>query len=128
MAGKGTPPIPGYKRLPGSARQYVNISTGEVFSRRQYDKIAASVKAAPVRKGSMVRYNRMVSDFQAYMKREHGIEMTRREVRQSADMKSIVKDLRSKDTSPDGKKAKALVRLGRRRPEADYPVGDTPKE
>lgn len=44
------------------------------------------------------------------------------------EFERIMRDLNSDDNSPDGPKARALVTLGRRRPEWDWPVGETPTE
>lgn len=37
----------GFRRLSGSSRNYASDATGEIISRRQYDKIAAGVAAKP---------------------------------------------------------------------------------
>lgn len=42
------------------------------------------------------------------------------------EFEEITEGLKSSDNSATGPKAKALVRMGRRRPEWDWPVGETP--
>jgi hypothetical protein len=43
-------------------------------------------------------------------------------------LQNILKGLQSDDNSPNGPKAQALVDIGRRQPEWDWNVGETPKE
>jgi hypothetical protein len=62
---KQVPIAPGWRRVPGSARNYENIKTGEVLSRRQYEK----------QFGSLAR--RGVTSF------EQGAKLTPEEVRKS---------------------------------------------
>lgn len=50
----------------------------------------------------------------------------KRETPPNPIFEKIARILRSKDNSPDGAKARYLVAIGRRRPDADYDVGDTP--
>lgn len=120
-----------WKSLGGSSRRYVDTATGQTISRRQFDNLSrpapiqgTKALAAPVR--HMSRYNKIVSDFIVQHNKETGVLMTRRQARQSQDLKNIVKALKSKDNSKDGVKAIALFLLGRRNPDADYPVGGSP--
>ncbi len=57
-----------------------------------------------------------------------GSYMTAQEALQSEEYRQLVIDLSSWDNSPNGPKAQALVKLGRRRPEWNWAVGETPKE
>lgn len=68
----------------------------------------------------MRRYGTILSEYA----QRHGV--TRGEARRSPELKRIVRDLRSKDNSPGGRKARALEALGRREPEWRWQVGDTP--
>ncbi len=44
----------------------------------------------------------------------------------SEDFKLVLEMIASKDHSPDGEVARALVAIGRREPEWDWNVGETP--
>ncbi|SRR6266852_5492239 len=57
-----------------------------------------------------------------------GSLMTAQEALQSEEYRQIVIDLSSWDNSPSGPKAQALVKIGRRRPEWNWAVGETPKQ
>lgn len=117
------------------ARAYVNVETGEVVSRRQYLKAqrggVSNERYAKERrnrgeKNPMSAYNRALRDYQAEQ-RAKGIQQNLQDIRTSTDFKSIVRDLKTKDRSATGKKAQALVKLGRRRADWHYRVGETPK-
>ena len=65
--------------------------------------------------------------------REQGKSITEREARASKEFKDIQRALKyegktDKSRAPTSAKAKALVKLGRRRPEDDWNVGETPDE
>lgn len=49
-----------------------------------------------------------------------------KEIRRLPEWKAIEEGLKSKDNSPDGPKARALVAIGRRDPQEKRPVGGTP--
>lgn len=119
-----------FKPLGGSSRRYVDTVTGETISRRQFDKLNKPVSVSPDSFGKPVRhmgrYNKLVSDFIVQHKKDTGVLLTRRQARGSNELKDIVKALKSKDNSKDGRKAIALFLLGRRNPDADYPVGGSP--
>jgi hypothetical protein len=118
-----------FKRLPGSARQYQNVETGEVISRRAY--MAAEKHVIPERlaekraemgiKTKMGKYNSLVADF----KRNNPGERVRGP--KAGKFKDIMAGLKSKDNSSGGPKAKALEALGRRSSEWEgIDVGDSP--
>jgi hypothetical protein len=69
----------------------------------------------------------LVRDF-IDMKSREGVILTEREARASKEYKDIVRALKYKSNKPDGAKAQALIKLGRRAPEYDWFVGDTPTE
>lgn len=76
-------------------------------------------------------YNMRVDQFVRYhnhLLQQQGIEtpLTRGQAMRDPEFKQLYQDLKSKDNSPSGKKAKALVDLGLRDESADYDVGDTP--
>lgn len=142
------PLLPGYKALGGTSRSYVD-PLGAVISRREYSKREGN-PLVPKYDFTMTRYNDLLSQFidrkvqqgdytyiQVDPKTGEPKRYTRGEkkgqykekrgaARQSSEMKTAIKDLRSKDNSPTGKKAKALEKLGRRDPEWDMPVGESP--
>lgn len=145
----------GWHRISGdTARRYRNDRTGEVISRRQYDERfgraagttyerLAKQHAAQQRRvqklgptglpagrpqvkytGPMNRYNELVSAYIDH-KRAQGITLTRRQARQSDELKRIVRDLKTRSDAPGSRKTKALELLGRRDPSWRFRVGDT---
>jgi len=77
------------------------------------------------------RYNMRVNQYVENINSElisAGFEpdFTRNEAIHSPVFQQIYKDLASKDKSPGGKKAQALIALGLRDARANYDVGDTP--
>ena len=135
-----------YEKLSGSARRYVDTSTGETISRREhlkrtqntsFEKIREANIAKDIRSGftptnRQSRYNKVVSDYKKSEAERLGIKPKDVKVRgnneSSNQLKQIVKDLKSKDVSAEGKKAKALVTLGRRKEEWSYAVGESPSK
>jgi len=118
------------ERIPGDkARRYIDTSTGQVISRRQAIKILEGVtpeqkRAAREASGipsHMGRYKSIVRD---YKSKNPGKKVRGKG---SDEFKKIMKALKSKDNRPKGRKAKALQKLGRRRPEwTEVWVGDSP--
>lgn len=142
----GTPLPPGIKS---------SVRGGELYvPRRQFEKLlgtplvdSAGRKAAVPNKNAV--YNQMVTAYVESKKRQ-GITVTRRDARQSDELKRVTKALARKqpqkagftinddlivqmlrdgkyDDSPEGLKAQALVLIGRRNKDWDMPVGESPK-
>ena len=160
-AGKNAVQVPGFIPLRNKQREYKNEKTGEVISKRQYQKkqaelslgvkITSNEQAAKLRQKKAVeigtrgeegkklvagarhmsRYNSLVKSFKEGEAKRLGIPESKIRVRGDSDtakrFKQLQKDLRSKDNSPNGRKARALVALGRRSLEWDMPVGESPK-
>lgn len=120
----------GYIRVPGPARRYLAPS-GEEISRYEYIKRTEGITPEAKRaerieagvKSHQGRYNAIVKDY----KRTQGKDVKVRGPK-AEKFKQIIKDLKSRDNSPHGKKAKALERLGRRGKDwEDYDVGESPE-
>lgn len=149
--------LPGYKALGGPARQYVDTRSGEVISRRQYQKLQnkgvtpermaarnrervesgklqvqvdrntgrpyrLSRSGAKISLDPMRRYRGLVMDFKA--------AHPRAKVRGSAarTWRDMLDALRSNDNTPGGRKARALIDIGRRRAGDPWLVGETPDD
>lgn len=173
--------VEGFTPLRNKQREYRNDKTGQVISKRQYQKLQAmqslglsapvsNEKAAKLReeKGrakagdgwifasgrtKMARYNSLVDSYKSkqfeigeenLIKKIKAGEATESDLKkfrkagkdqfkvrgnsESAQrFKQLQKDLKSKDNSPTGKKAQALIQLGRREPEFRGLVGESPK-
>lgn len=119
----------GYTPIPGTARRYQTPS-GETISRREYIKRTEGITPEQKRelriesgvKSHMGRYNGLVRD---YKRMNPGKKVRGKD---SGEFKQLLKDLKSKDNSPGGRKARALEKLGRRSEEWRdyYTVGDSP--
>lgn len=139
--------LPGWSRLPGSSRKYINVQTGQVLSRRQFDKVAQAAGARKSldiaekakRRTKQARYQDLVEDYIAQQKAK-GKTITKRQARTSQEFKSLIKDLKSTSKSApkklsgdkliefrrrqNKKKLKILKELGRRDGLPDWlPVG-----
>ena len=128
-------------RLPGTARRYMDTLTGEDISYREmykregrpsFEQIAATNRLAADYKNHMARYNEIVREYKTKKAEETGLRPSEIRVRGVADtsveLKKIVTDLKVKDNAPTGRKAAALVALGRRDSEWTWNVGETPGE
>ena len=131
----------GFRALGGTSRRYLDLSTNQEISRREYlvrsgrpspEETKASYEAMPGYKTPMATYNSLVRDFRNTKSRELGIPS--RDIRVRGDfttakqLTSIVQMLKSKDKSPLGDKAAALVMIGRREDEWGFAVGETPSK
>lgn len=160
--------VPGFEPLRNKQREYKNTKTGQVISKRQYQKLQAeqtlgqkvtsNEQAAKIRAkkaeetgghgtdqtgwlfksghNKMARFNALVEDYKRAELKRLGLPNTQKnrdkiKVRGDSDsakrFRSLLNDLKSKDNSPNGRKAKALQALGRRQLEWDMPVGESPK-
>lgn len=114
--------LPGYRRLPGTSRNY-QAPSGEVISRRAYEARVTAANArtsmAPTRYATQVRaqrgYNRVL---QAYAKKQRaaGKAAGKKQLRESAEFKGIVRDIRTAAKRPKITKANPT---GRRTLEQD---------
>src|ERR1017187_394420 len=92
--------LPGWRRLSGASRRYQGPE-GQIISRRQYDVLVSAAGAhkpmSPVRLATQTRaqrvYARLANAFQR-LKRALGFKGTKREVRSSAELKSIIRDMK----------------------------------
>lgn len=136
MARKALPN--GVEYIGGSARQYrvTNADGSQVLmSRRSYMKVfehtsPERIRAAKVEAGTaqpMTRYNAIVRDYIRTHEALTGQRLSKRAARTSPELKGIIKDLHSKSNAPTGKKAGALIMLGRRNPEWQNIVGESPR-
>ncbi len=134
MMSRGRTPssLPGISRVPGPKREYYVESTGQTISKRSYDTLRRGVtNEAFARerrltgiKNPMERYNQQLARLQQ-QKAKEGIIVTKGELRASAELRQLRKDLRTKSNSPTGRKAQALVKLGYRDEKWTHEVGMT---
>ncbi len=110
-----------FVRVPGTARRFRDTDTGEEISRREYQKRVGRPLPRKAEK-PMSRYNEAVTDFIKVRERE-GVRLTRGQVRRSQAMKDILADLKSGD---EMRMRRALEAMGRRKPEWQFNVGETP--
>jgi len=139
-----------WQRVPGPAKQYKNTKTGEVLSNRQYRQQflyqGKTLEAVQATRGQpLTTYNRLLRARRDYLK-AHGITADLQTVRRSAEMQSIVRDLkrtkaeynrltkrgrtltraeRQRLYGPDSAAARALADIGYRDPNAKHWVGDS---
>lgn len=105
--------LPGFKREAGSARGYVHVASGQRLTRRQYEalKVAHGAKETmtPQRYAKQVRsqrgYNRVLHAYvrKARARGQRGTDgkpLGKGEARQSAEFKSIVRDIRAGSRRP----------------------------
>lgn len=109
-------------------RQYVNTLTGEVVSRRAAETAQRQYGIRPAQKvsGGMNLYRALITSRQQEEVRQGKPERSRREIMNDPATKQAIAGLKTKNRSAQKPKAKALVYFGRRDPNADYDVGDTP--
>lgn len=127
-----------YVPLRNSARQYRDTKTGAIISRNQRDKavlpsraggliskeaLAKSLRERGVR-SHMSRYQTLIEERRELLARA-GIKASKREIRESGEMKNIIHDLRTKSNAARGRKARALVQLGLRDESWNWAVGET---
>ena len=146
-----------YAPLHDRARRYVDTTTGEIISRRQYQRVQhegktpeqvaretamrlhaeqvpvevdrntgrvyrRSASGARISLDPLRRYRSIVAD---YKSKNPGARVRGP---MAQEWRELLADLRDKDNSPTGRKARALVRLGRRDAGAPYDVGETPDD
>lgn len=118
-------------------RLYISPSTGEVITKYRFQKEAVRVEVQPKRKhiistaskqanyrDKLKRYVDVVNEKEKSVGGTNFITLN--DARKDALFKMYYKDLKTKDNSKNGKKARALVAFGLRDEEAEYDVGDTP--
>ncbi|MBX5459203.1 MAG: hypothetical protein IRZ31_20105 [Thermogemmatispora sp.] len=74
------------------------------------------------------RTQAIIRDYRRAVKRTTGRDMSYDEIVRSREFRQLLSDLRRPANSPRGKKARALVDLGRRESWWDWNVGDTPED
>ena len=112
-----------YHYLGGKTRNYVDKATGEVLSRRQYDKLKQKA-GIDIKSGLSKKVVDLASSYKSF----NFDRRTIAQIANSPDFWQLMQDLRSKDISVLGVKDMALRRLGRRNSSHDsYLVGETPK-
>jgi hypothetical protein len=77
------------------------------------------VKVLPANKG-------IIRAFRTEYKKRTGKELSHSEALKSRELQKLLRDLATVDNSPNSRKAKALVKLGRRSPTWQFKVGETP--
>lgn len=95
--------LPGWKRLPGTSRNYVNTLTGAVLPRRQYEKLvtaAAARRSEPAPRRARVskmqsQYNAMLESY-VRSQRAQGNRINKKQARESAEFKRAVRMVRTK--------------------------------
>lgn len=133
--------VPGFTSLGGTSRRYIDNSTGEEISRREYNKRAglasfeerkAQLQAQENYVNPMAKYNSLVNDYRQYQSKQIGIKPSSVKVRGNSStaqkFAQIQQDLKSRDKSSTGATARALVELGRRELSWTFAVGETPNE
>lgn len=125
-------PLPGWKRLGGSAERY-RAPSGEVVSRRQYENVRARQSgwrswSEYQRTRKSPQFKRAVEDAIA-----KGTVTHKRDVGPNAPISqkwNAVLKARADDApnlyDPDGPLADYLIYIGRREPDDWWDVGDTP--
>lgn len=138
--------IDDWKTLNRKTRQHINTRTGEILSDRQYRKLflykgATLERVAKSRGAPTTRYSNLLKERQTYLEK-HGVKASLRDVRSSADMQRITRELanykkhykklkgssaadRLKWFGPDSDLAHALADLGLRDPDSRLWVGDS---
>lgn len=121
------------------AKRYLNKQTGERISLVEFQKRARGgltyreyrkqQEAKGVPKKAYKKTDPLLDLYLERVNKDNAItglpEMTRAEAKKQADYKFIKSAMKSKDNSPTGKKAQALVLLGFRQPEWTWNVGDS---
>ena len=131
----------GFRALGGTSRRYLDLSTNEEISRREYyqrsgrpspEQIKEQRQELPGYKTPMATYSSIVNDYRNTKSRELGLAprdiRVRGDFSTAKELTSIVQMLKSKDKSPLGDKAAALVSIGRREEDWDFAVGETPSK
>lgn len=138
--------LPGWERIPGSARRFRNTATGQEISRRAMqtmlhggvspEEVAVIRRVTSGNKAPRSRYSALVSAFKRAQSKILGIPMRAVKVRgqsdQALEFRNLYKELAAEgrkkvqDNSPTGRKAEILVMLGLRERDATYPVGQSP--
>lgn len=128
--------VPGYERVPGSARRYRNTATGETISRRQHDNLRIQAGSSPFKNRAQIEKYRSGRNLEAQRHRR----IARARDRMSPTPKGVnPADYDSeyvrlyvamqndpKNTSPTGPTAEFLAYIGLRDPSDQWDVGETP--
>jgi hypothetical protein len=68
----------------------------------------------------------IVRAFRTEYQKTHGKPLSNNQALKSRELAKILRDIKSVSVAPGSPKANALVRLGRRQPTWNFPVGQTP--
>lgn len=128
-----------FQALGGSSRRYLDLRTGEEISRREYYARSGrpsfeAIKEARVQEAGyrnpMARYNAIARDYRESLARQLRIKpseiRTRGTSQTATQFRKVLDALKSRDSSPNGLKAQALITLGRRESEWTFAVGESP--
>lgn len=123
-----------YVPLRNKQRQYRDVKTGVIISNRQYKKAVLTggkslekFRQERAQRGiisHMKRYGSLVEMRQRELS-SAGIKESKRAIMASSEMQQLIRDLRTKDKSASGRKARALVQLGLRDVSWTHAVGET---
>ncbi len=112
-----------FVRLPGTERNYLDLLTGEHISRRERDSRESSIpvkdRQSYLDSIAETRLGSLASDL-SNASGGRGIDGVIRDT-----FLQVLDDLYDPDNSPGGKKAQALVRIGRRSRSDTFDVGDS---
>lgn len=125
--------LPGWHRETGTGRGYVNSTTGQRLSRRQYDKVAHAVAGVapmePTHKAKAIRglrnYQRVVNQKKAEAEAK-GAKVSKRSIRNARETKDHYRELtkprgtRETEQAVNSRKRAALKALGYRKGIPDW--------
>lgn len=128
-----------FYRISSTSRRYRNPMTDEEISRRQYDNLRREAEANAEEVTMFDPHPSITQNYQQQVLENTGAELSVNQVESSGEFQAIVAGLNdntgervtlsgSKIYPPDSPKARALILLGRRRPEDNWWVGETPKQ
>lgn len=127
----------------GRAKRYFDPLTNMEYSTRQVqtaraggltNEVAASVGKSGFREIRLAaqargeKIGRLMESYQWQIQQKTGARPTRKAIANDAQFWNAIRDLGAeRSREPTGKKARALVRLGLREPNAPWRVGESPK-
>ena len=128
-----------FQALGGTSRRYLDLFTGEEISRREYYVRSGRPSFEAIKeirmgqagyRNPMAQYNAITRDYRETVARRMNIKATDVRVRGVSEtaqkFRQIMAALKSKDDSPTGIKANALIELGRREAEWTFAVSESP--
>lgn len=113
-----------FLRLPGSAERYLDFLSEREISRRQHDNLINGAspedRATWAEATERSRLGRLLEDY------ARAQDLDRVQGAHAGFFDFYVNELKNEDNSASGSKAEALIQLGRRQLDWDFPVGETP--